>query len=76
MPTQREIELFDAVCSYGDWADMRQIAEGSGKHDLSPHDRELLKRLVLAKMIETRMVETAGPRGAKRVYRMWRGDNG
>lgn len=50
--TPREKELYDTLEEAGGWLTRNRIAELQNKHSLSPHDFQLLNRLVDKGLVE------------------------
>ncbi len=44
--TERGAQLYSALFASGEWMTTAQLAEATGKNQLSPHDRDLLERMV------------------------------
>lgn len=67
--TGRGQQLLDALRTHGGWARRADLAQRTGKNRLSPHDIELLSRLVTAGRVEVRERPSYGPMGIAYEYR-------
>lgn len=68
--TTRARELLAALQTSGQWTARADIARATGKNRLSPHDVELLRRLVNVGLIEMRRRESKTPVGEAYDYRV------
>jgi predicted transcriptional regulator len=69
--TKRQQEMLEALRKRGDWMSRQEIAEGTGRDRLTPHDFSLLDRLALDGLIERREAEVEeSPRGFRFEYRV------
>lgn len=68
--TKRGEILLTALRNNGGWMSRAQLAKATGKNQLSPHDWQLLERLIDAGAIEKRERESNTPVGVAYEYRI------
>ncbi len=59
--TERGLQLLKALRKRGDWMSRADLALATGKHRLSPHDLELLNRMIAAGLVERRQRAISTP---------------
>jgi predicted transcriptional regulator len=67
--TERANQLLEALKSSGNWMSRAQLAKATGKNLLSPHDKDLLERLIASGLIEKRQRSSVTPVGIAYDYR-------
>jgi predicted transcriptional regulator len=67
--TLRASKLLDVLKKNGGWMSRAQIAHETGKRVLSPHDKELLERLIQVGLVEKHQRESNTPVGIAFEYR-------
>lgn len=68
--TERARELFAVLDVRREWVSRAQLARGSGKNRLSPHDVDLLDEMEAAGLIEKRQRASNTPVGIAYDYRV------
>jgi predicted ArsR family transcriptional regulator len=68
--TERGAELYTALLVQHDWMTSDQLAKATSKNVLSPHDRELLQRMVENRYVEIREVTVKGIGRPARMFKV------
>lgn len=68
--SDRAEELFNAVRNAGGWIDRADLANATGKNQLSPNDLKHLQKMKESGILESGMIESESKRKVKYAYRI------